>query len=67
MKTWREKSLETIRQAHAEYGGDDLDGLEAHIRSQYPFGERKRHPYKTWCKAVRDYMDEQQKLREINR
>ena len=54
---WQEIAVATIHSAADGYIGDDLDELEREIRAAYPFGERKRWPYKVWLKCVNEYMD----------
>ena len=57
-KTWRDAAIREINISASLYEGDDLDELEKLIRSRYPFGARKHHPYKVWLQAVNDYMRE---------
>lgn len=52
MSTWRAKARAVIARAKTSYTGHP-DGLEAHIRAAYPFGERTNYPYKVWCEEVR--------------
>lgn len=53
MSTWREKARATIREvmrANPDVGGNELRKL---LRENYPFGERRMHPYKVWLDEVR--------------
>ena len=56
MSTWRMKARAVIARAKAGYTGHP-DGLEAHIRAAYPFGERNYYPYRVWCEEVRAALD----------
>ena len=56
MKTWREEAQAVIREALAEADARKLDRAATIklVDSRYPFGERKRHPYKAWLKVRRE-------------
>jgi len=53
--TWKMEARRVIREALAEADerGLDRDATIALVDSRYPFGERKRHPYKVWLEARR--------------
>lgn len=51
--TWRERASEVILRTLAELPEDaDTDTKVEAVRAAYPFGERKRRPYKIWCDEV---------------
>jgi len=53
VSTWRERAAPIIAEVIRRVGRNDPEALRAAIREAYPWGERKRHPYKAWCKEVR--------------
>jgi hypothetical protein len=61
MNYWRNESRKAIDQALRKARVVDINGkllvnrkdLLRIIREAYPFGERKRHPYKMWLKEVK--------------
>lgn len=59
---WYARASARIEQVLALYSNSDLgalgeDGVRRVLRKSYPFGSRKNHPYKMWCKAVRDALE----------
>lgn len=53
--TWRTRSARIIATALANVPATATEQeIRAILKPLYPFGERKYHPYKAWCKAVND-------------
>lgn len=53
--TWRRRAARIIEGVLAALPKDASDKVKrAAISNAYPWGERKYHPYKEWCKAVKD-------------
>lgn len=57
MSYWRAKAEPIIAGIIVEVGTDDPAKLRKAIRSAYPFGARKNHPYKIWCSEVRRQLE----------
>lgn len=55
--TWRDLAQESILAAVKEHAGEPPDDVEKAIRAAYPFGERRRWPYKVWLRCVREAMN----------
>lgn len=58
--SWKDKSNMVIKRAIEENYtvGDDIEQLFNLIsKKYYPFGERKRHPYKAWLNAIKEYKE----------
>lgn len=56
---WREHSRRVIQEIIKREGREDQDRLKKAISEAYPFGERKRHPYKIWLDEVKNQLGEQ--------
>lgn len=53
--TWRTHSARIIANALADVPATATEKeIRAILYPLYPFGERKYHPYKQWCRAVND-------------
>jgi len=53
--TWRTQSARIIAKALASVPATATEKeVRAILYPLYPFGERKYHPYKQWCRAVKD-------------
>jgi len=56
--TWQEEAARIIAELDAKLPADmPLKERRKAVREAYPYGERKRWPYKTWCRAQREYLD----------
>lgn len=53
MSTWREKARAHIRRVQEENPDAGGEQLRRILRENYPFGERRWHPYKVWLEEVR--------------
>lgn len=51
--TWRDEARPLIAAVIARVGVNDMKAVRRALREAYPWGERERHPYKTWCDEVR--------------
>ena len=51
-KTWRQSCSGLIAQVIREHKSLPLKDIKKALRNAYPFGQRKRHPYKIWCDEV---------------
>lgn len=49
---WRKVAAPIIRETIAEVGTEDRRKLRRYLRARFPFGERKRWPYKVWCHEI---------------
>lgn len=49
---WRNKATEVIKAVIAEVGTDDEKALRSALRTAYPFGEKRYHPYKIWLDEI---------------
>ena len=49
---WRAKAAPIIAKVIADNPSIGDKELRAKISAEYPFGERKYHPYKIWCDEV---------------
>jgi hypothetical protein len=55
--TWYDDARQVIAELHATLPADlPFPERVKAVRDAYPYGERKRWPYKAWCKAQRDYL-----------
>ncbi len=50
--SWRDHCRPIIARTLAECAGKTPAETKAALLSAYPYGERKRHPYKIWCDEV---------------
>lgn len=53
MTTWRDIARPIIAEVIDREGTDDMRKLRRALRAAYPFGERRRWPYKVWCHEIR--------------
>lgn len=54
---WLEEAKDAIARVHASLPDDiSFKDRKRAIQDAYPFGPRKYHPYKQWCKAQREYL-----------
>lgn len=51
---WRQEVERIIDETRAEFPDAKGNELKRVLRSRYPFGERKYHPYKIWLSAVNE-------------
>lgn len=51
-QTWRDEARATIQDVIREQGAEDIAALQQALAEAYPFGERKRYPYKVWLQEV---------------
>jgi len=57
MKSWYQKAQSVIADVHKSLPKDaSLTDRGKALRDAYPFGQRRYHPYKMWCKAQREYL-----------
>lgn len=59
IKTWKQHAIAHILwivKEHPEV--TEEKELRKLISANYPFGMRQYHPYKAWCKAVREYFSD---------
>ena len=52
MDDWRKHCATIIAAVIKRYGSDPKE-LKRQIRLAYPYGERKRYPYKIWLDEIR--------------
>lgn len=55
---WRVGARQVIAQVLRETTGQDYGAVRAALRDAYPFGERRRYPYKVWCEEVNQALRE---------
>lgn len=53
-KTWRDIARPIIASVLEKNKGAQEWQITLELRKAYPFGERKRHPYKIWCDEIRE-------------
>lgn len=51
--TWREEAAPIIERIIREVGRDNPKMLRKAFRDAYPFGEKKRFPYKAWLAEIK--------------
>lgn len=62
-KTWYEHSRHQIRTLTRDFPSDmPFKERQKRLRDAYPYGSRSNHPYKSWCKAQREYLDRYRNL-----
>ena len=55
--SWYDEARNVIATIDATLPRDtSLAQRRAAVRSAYPWGPRENHPYKSWCKAQREYL-----------
>lgn len=60
--TWRDSAKAYISEIISDNPGvTDKKELRKLFRDNYPFGERRYHPYKIWCDQVRVTLGEKRK------
>jgi hypothetical protein len=47
--SWRNHAATIIAEVIERVGRDDMKALKTALRSAYPYGQRRYHPYKIWC------------------
>lgn len=52
-RTWREIAAPIITEVIERVGREDAGRLKRELFEAYPFGERKRHPYKIWLDEIK--------------
>lgn len=50
--TWREDCRPIIAKVLADNKGKTEKEIKKALQNAYPYGERARHPYKTWCDEI---------------
>lgn len=51
--TWREHARPIIAKVLEETKGQTEKEIRKALRDSYPYGQRKRHPYKIWCDEIK--------------
>lgn len=51
--TWRDSAAPIIAGVIQRVGREDMAELHKALREAYPFGERRRWPYKVWRDEIR--------------
>ncbi len=55
--TWYDDARAVIAELHAALPADlPFPERVKAVREAYPYGERRRWPYKAWCRAQREYL-----------
>jgi len=52
---WQEYSESIIREHWGEVAGMSAEEARKVLNRYYPFGQRRCHPYKMWCKAMNTF------------
>ena len=52
MSHWRDRCRPIIRNVIEAWNGKDKKDLRDALFEAYPFGERKRYPYKVWLSEI---------------
>lgn len=55
--SWRAVAETACQEAILAGIGEPLELVEKRIRANYPFGERKYHPYKIWLSEVKRQLE----------
>jgi hypothetical protein len=51
--SWRASAAPIIARVLAETAGKPPEDVRAALRTAYPFGVRRHHPYRIWCDEIR--------------
>lgn len=50
---WRDQAIPIIRAVIQRVGLDDQKALQRALRDAYPWGSKKRHPYRIWRDEIK--------------
>ena len=53
-QSWYDRAKAVITQVKLQHPDVDRKALRILCSKAYPFGERRNHPYKAWCRAMRE-------------
>ena len=70
MKTgshWRDRCRPIVAEIIKAWNGKDEKELRRALYEAYPFGERKRHPYKIWLNEIQLQLGKQKRAWHLGR
>jgi hypothetical protein len=65
--SWYETAKNSIFQTKIDNPDISREELKKRCSENYPFGERKRHPYKAWLKAMKDEFGSKKRLKQAQK